>query len=211
MEVQKVEGVGDPGGRGGKISAMARCNECSACVLVHQAREKYSGSSKINKKKLKKAERHNKCENPKSTNKRRRINELENLNSAGHGGEIRGEVVPPPPLTELPLDPADRAARPGDLAETPISNEAEHNEYLRIVLECTKISETSTSRDVLAEAKSMIPKMRGLLVPNLRSEVDYTEASKDCSNILYKWTNNEVAGTRAFIPNVADRDECYTS
>ena len=190
---------------------MGRCNECVACIVVHEARQKYAGTSKKNKNKVKFAERHNKCENPTSTNKKRRINELENLRSAGHGSRIRREVDPPPSLTELQMDPADRAARPGDLIEAPISNDAEHDEYLRIVLQCTQTAEASLSEDVRVEARSMIPKMKGLLVPKLRAEVDFTEALKDCSHIHYKWLNNEAAGTRAFIPDINDRDDCYSA
>ena len=112
---------------------MGRCNECSACKVVLEARKKFAGSSKSKKNKIKHAENNNKCEKPTPSCKKRRINEVENLRSAGHGGRIRSEVAPLPSLAELQLDPADRAARPGDLTEAPISDDAEHDKYLRVV------------------------------------------------------------------------------
>ena len=190
---------------------MGRCNECSACKVVLDARKKFAGSNKNNKNKIKHAERHNKCEKPTPSCKRRRINEVANLRSAGHGGQHRSEVAPPPSLAELQLDPADRAARPGDLTKTPISDDGEHDEYLRVVSLCTETAKSSSSQDVLVEAKSMIPKMRKLLDPKHRDEVDFSEAAKDCSTIHCKWLNNEPAGTRAFIPDVDDRGECYSA
>lgn len=57
----------------------------------------------------------------------------------------------------------------------------------------------------------MIPKMRKLLGPEAKSEVDFSEASKDASNILAKWSNDDVAGTRAFIPDLQFRDDCYAA
>ena len=116
---------------------MGRCNECSACKVVLEARKKYCGKHKNNKNKVKHAERQNKCENPPPSSKKRRINEVENLRSAGHGGQLRLEVAQSPTLAELQNDPVDRAARPGDLTEAPISNDAEHDEYLRVVSLCT--------------------------------------------------------------------------
>ena len=190
---------------------MGRCSECSACKVVLEARKTFGGTNKNNKNKVKRAERQNKCENPTPLLKKRRINEVENLHSSGQGGRIQFEVFPPPSLAELQLDPADRAARPGDLTEAPISDDAEHDEYLRVVSLCTEAANSSSSLDVLAEAKSMIPKMRKLLDPKLRDEVDFSEATKDCSNIHRKWLNNQAAGRRAFIPDDNDRDECYSA
>ena len=57
----------------------------------------------------------------------------------------------------------------------------------------------------------MIPKMRKLLDTKIRDEIDFSEAAKDCSNIHCKWLYNESAGRRAFIPDVNDRDECYSA
>ena len=57
----------------------------------------------------------------------------------------------------------------------------------------------------------MLNKIRGLLTPQLRNKVDYKEATKDCNNIAVMWLKNEAAGTRAFTPDVNDRDECYAS
>ena len=119
-------------------------------------------------------------------------------------------MFPPPFLAKLQLDLADRAARPGNLTEAPISDDAEHNKYLRVISLCAVTANSSSSPDVLAEAKSMIAKMRKLLDPKLRDEVDFSEASMDCSNIHCKWLNNEPAGRRAFIPDINDPDECYS-
>ena len=57
----------------------------------------------------------------------------------------------------------------------------------------------------------MLIKMRGLLASQSRNEVDYKEATKDCSNIAVMWLKNEAAGIRAFIPDINDRDQCYAT
>jgi len=51
--------------------------------------------------------------------------------------------------------------------------------------------------------------MRGLLDPAVKGEVDYAEASKDGSNILAQSMIGNTFGTRTFIPDLKDRDECY--
>ena len=118
---------------------------------------------------------------------------------------------PPPSLSDISMDPLDRASRTRNLSESPFSNDADFDEYLGQVLACQKIADESRSPNVLDESKSMITKMRGLLTPQLRDEVDYKEATKDCSNIAVMWLKNEAAGTRAFIPDVNDRDQCYAA
>ena len=57
----------------------------------------------------------------------------------------------------------------------------------------------------------MIRKMRGLLHPSMKSEVDYVEAAKDGSNILVQWSHGYAAGAMAFIPDLSDHDLCYAA
>ena len=57
----------------------------------------------------------------------------------------------------------------------------------------------------------MIPKMRKLLSPAAKSEVDFREAAKDASNILSKLSNDDVTCTRVFIPGLQFRDNCYAA
>ena len=57
----------------------------------------------------------------------------------------------------------------------------------------------------------MVPKMRGLLAPSAKYEVDFDEARQECTNILTAWTNGNAAGTRAFIPDIEYRDECMAA
>ena len=51
--------------------------------------------------------------------------------------------------------------------------------------------------------------MKGLLDPSVKYEVNFAKAARDCSNILIQWSKGKLAGTRAFIPDLNDRDECY--
>ena len=62
---------------------------------------------------------------------------------------------------------------------------------------------------VVTEGPSMISKMRGLLTPSIKCEVDYEEASKNVCNVLIHWQKGETVGKRAFIPDVKDCDDCY--
>ena len=57
----------------------------------------------------------------------------------------------------------------------------------------------------------MLAKIRGVLTPQLRNEVEYKEATKYCNNIAFMGLKIEAAGTRAFIPDVNDRDQCYAA
>ena len=57
----------------------------------------------------------------------------------------------------------------------------------------------------------MIPKMRGLLKPTSKDEVDFAEATKDCSKNFMWWVDNQPAGNRAFIPDDTDREVCFSA
>ena len=113
---------------------MPRCRECRPCIEVLEARAKYKGGNKALQKKLKRIEKSNQCEDPQKATKKQRINEADNLRSAGYGGEIKGEVKPPPALSKILMDPTDRASRPGNLSESPFSNDADLDECLVQVL-----------------------------------------------------------------------------
>ena len=52
------------------------------------------------------------------------------------------------------------------------------------------------------DARTVIPKMRGLLAPAAKSKVDFCEEMKNASNIPAKWLNDDITGTRAFIPDL---------
>ena len=188
---------------------MARCKQCESCAAVIEYRGKHK--SKIDKKKVKKFETANPCSNP-STGMCARISEAELLVAAGHGGEIRGEYNPLPSAEEAELERAGRKARPkGCLDEEQTFDDKAFDEYGKLVLKCTEAAKDSPSADVKLEARTIIPKMRRLLDPSMKSEVDYDEATKDGSNILAKWQTGEAAGTSAFIPDIQYRDDCYAA
>ena len=85
-------------------------------------------------------------------------------------------------------------ARPeGSFKESNGFDEAAFDEYATLVLECTQVAEATESVDVKQEGPSMIKKMRGLLHPSVKSEVDYEEAVKDVSNVRLMWTMNAPA------------------
>ena len=192
------------------ISEMGRCGQCPSCVVVFEFR----ASNKKNCKKIKKCEYANPCVNPTTTNSKRKISEVEALFAAGHDGEIRGEfgAVPVPSTDGGGVDRATRKARPsGSLLEEPPFDYDAYDEYADIIRQCTQASNDTQCRGVKEEARTMIPKMRKLLAPQAKSEVDFREATKDASNILAKWSNDDVAGTRAFIPDLQFRDNCYAA
>ena len=187
---------------------MGRCKKCDSCLLVLEFKNNNKG--KQNLKKYKRFDTANPCTNP--TAKRARISETEKLFAGGHGGQIRGEIQPVPSVEDATLERADREARPkGSLMEDDPFNQEAFDEYLDLVNKCTQKAKQSTSADVKAEASSMIRKMRGLLHPSVKSEVDYAEATKDTSNILVQWSHGYAAGAKAFIPDLGDRDLCYAA
>ena len=75
-------------------------------------------------------------------------------------------------------------------------------------MKCGDAAKSTSSDDVLAEYSNMLSKMRGLMQPNLRCKVDYSEAEKYLSNVWHKWHNNQAASTWAFILDVNDQDDC---
>jgi len=187
---------------------MGRCKNCEGCSAVLEFKENNKGSKNFAKK-LKKYEKANPCTNP--TAKRAKISEVGSLFAAGHGGKIRGEHQPIPSVEEAALEAAARKARPkASLKEAKFNQEA-FDEYSDLVLKCTNAAAKSSSADVKLESRSMIPKMRGLLDPSVKDEVDYAEATKDTNNILAQWEQDKAAGTRAFIPDLQFRDECYAA
>lgn len=99
----------------------------------------------------------------------------------------------------------------GSLLEEPYFDDEAYNEYADIARQCTKAAKDAQCRGVQAEARTMIPKMRDLLALATKSEVDFREATKDTSNVLAKWSNDNVADTRAFIPDLEFCHDCYAA
>ena len=97
-----------------------------------------------------------------------------------------------------------RAGGPDTYFESPCSDDATVEQYQKIVLECSRLAETTSSPDAKVEAPGMIKKMRALLDPKLRREVDFEEATQGCSNTLAEWSKGNCAGTRAFMPGTVD-------
>jgi len=89
---------------------MGRCNACASCVAVIEFRSQHTG--RRNTKRVKKFETLNKCTDPTAQNKKRRISELDSLYSAGHGGEVRGEISAVLSLEEVSLESEACAACP---------------------------------------------------------------------------------------------------
>ena len=186
---------------------MPRCNKCSTCLSVIDFRKQ----NKKNRTKIKRFEFNNACEDTTLPIKKRRLTEVQALNTAGckvDSGRVVGLLSPP--NISSPLD--ERSARPnGDLNEDIYFNVEKYDEYAELVLQCTQTLEASQSSDVVSEGPSMIAKMRGLLDPSVKFEVDYDEAVKDISHVLFMWKMDGAAGKRAFIPDIADRDLCYNA
>ncbi len=188
---------------------MARCNQCVPCQRVIEFRVKQKGKAR-NRKNLKKFENCNKCTNPIPSSKKRKYTEVELLSAGGHGGETRREL-----RTDENVHLSSRNGRTtrpsGSLKEEDWFDEEAYTEYERIVLQCGETAKTSDSEAVKTEAPSMLAKMRRLLEPSIRTEVDYKEATVDLSNVLASWMMGKAAGTKAFIPDTRDRDEIYAA
>ena len=107
---------------------------------------------------------------------------------------------------------ATRKGRPsGSLLEEPPLDYGVYDECADIVRQCTQASKDTQCRGAEEEARTIIPKTRKLLSPAAKSEVDFCEATKDANNILSKWSNDDVAGTRSFTPNLPFRYDCYAA
>ena len=54
-------------------------------------------------------------------------------------------------------------------------NDEKYDEYVALVLQCNQTFLDSESSDVIAEGPSIMSKMRGLINPGVKFEVDYEE------------------------------------
>lgn len=192
---------------------MPRCNTCSMCLEVLDYRKAHKQKRYV--KKVKRYEFSHPCGDDAAPSKKMRMTEAQSLDSTGyevHGGRLRGVNAAITATPNSPVALTERSARPKDsLSEDIYFNHKSFDKYADIVLQCTQTYESTASSDVKAEGPSMIFKMRGLLSPSVKCEVDYEEASKDVCNVLLHWQKGEAAGKRAFIPDINDRDDCYAA
>ncbi len=188
---------------------MGRCNNCEVCAEVAA----FKKANKTNKKKIKRFETANKCTNPTLNTRKRRINEVEQLGEvAVQGGQVRQEYGGVLELNDSSLDPSERSSRPQrSLKEDTIFDADKFDEYLKAVKKCSELGTKSSNKDVRDEAESMIPKMQRLMDADVKYEVDFGEAVQDLSNIYLWWMDDQPAGTRAFIPDLRDREICLAA
>ena len=111
----------------------------------------------------------------------------------------------------MPIVAGAQARGPNTYFESTCSDDVAVEQYQNIVLECSRLAETTSSPDVKVEGPGIIKKRRALLDPKLRREVDFEEATQGCSNILAEWSKGTCAGTRAFIPGIVYRDRCIAA
>ena len=129
---------------------MARWNICSPCVKVIQTRLNHPSTGKRNKNTVNKYEKDNPCEDLNPTNKRRKIMEAEILHSAGHGGQIWGEITLAPYLSDMNIDPEARADHPNDLTKNLFLDDATYDAYVAIFMKYGDVAKSTSSADVLA-------------------------------------------------------------
>lgn len=193
---------------------MARCKGCANCVAVVSFKDLTRG--KRNVKKVKRFETANPCTNKIVSTRKRSVNELEQLGAvAVQGGQFRRGSVQEKQLVNVklgattPTDPHSRASRPiCSLKEPTAFDQESFDKFLQLVKQCEDAASAATNHEVAMESTSMIKKMRRLLHPTMRDQVDYEEATKDCSNIFLWWIDNQPAGSNAFIPTYEDREIC---
>ena len=84
---------------------MGRCGTCQAClhVIAYKAR----WNRKRNDKKVKRYAGKNPCKQTTASSSKRRLNELDNLSSMGHGGQVRWEILPVRDENDIQMDRAD--------------------------------------------------------------------------------------------------------
>jgi hypothetical protein len=190
---------------------MPRCNECPTCLSVIEFRN----INRKNRKKVKRYESNNVCEDTTLPAAKRRLTEVQALDTANYevnSGRIVGISTSHQPTPYVDSDSKARAAHHDESYDESIDFDyVLFDKYAQLVLQCSEISEASTSSDVKLETPSMISKMRGLLDPKVKAEVDYEEAAKDASNVWLQWSQGHAAGKRAFIPTIEDRNECFAA
>ena len=84
----------------------------------------------------------------------------------------------------------------GNLNDDRFFNQNANDDYTQIVLWCTQTFKTTESKYVMDEGPSMIAKMKDLLDPLVKFEVDCEEVAKDVCNVLMHWQNNSAAGKK---------------
>ena len=190
---------------------MPRCNECTTCLSVIEFRK----SNRKNRKKIKRYESNNVCEDNTLPAAKRRLTEVQALDTVNYevnSGRVVDINIYHQPILYVNTDSKVRATRPDGSYDKNIDfDEVAFDNYAQLVLRCNDIAKTTVSSDVKLETLSMISKMRGLLNPKVKAEVDYEEAAKDASNVWLRWSQGEAAGKQAFIPTIEDHNECYAA
>ena len=90
--------------------------------------------------------------------------------------------------------PSSRSKGNINFNETKDFNDENYDEDVALVLQCNQTSFDYESSNVIAEGPSMISKMRGLINPAVKFEVDYEETVEDISNVLFMWRMNSATG-----------------
>ena len=84
------------------------------------------------------------------------MTESETLHADGHGGRIRRDIYSDPLPIEMPIVEGARDGGPETYFESPCSDDVAVKQYQNIVLECSRLAETTSSPDVKAEGPGMI-------------------------------------------------------
>ena len=132
---------------------MPRCNECTTCLSVIEFRK----SNRKNRKKIKRYESNNVCEDNTLPAAKRRLTEVQALDTAnyqGNSGRAVGINLCHQPTLYVESDSKKRAARPGGSYDKNIDfDQVAFGNYAQLVLQRNAIVKTT----VLSDAKLKIP------------------------------------------------------
>ena len=90
----------------------------------------------------------NPCKQTTAPSRKRRLNELEDLSSMGHSGQVRGETLPIMDVNDIQMNCADRESRPTNSMNDNNFDAVAFHKYCQIVYRCDKVSKTSSSEGV---------------------------------------------------------------
>ena len=102
--------------------------------------------------------------------------------------------------------PTHRSSRDGPLEgamEEKDYDEKSFSAYSELVDKCVALDPQG---DVAHEYQSIILKMKSILSPDVRPEVDYEEAYRDVYTVYMAWSVGNAVGKSAFVLDVRERD-----
>ena len=174
----------------------SRCGECDSCVHVDAA---YLLPKKRREKERKKRHISHPCANVGVDSSKSKISEAEKLTSS----EVRNKFVRMDGVSQASI--TERAAKPCNTSfKEGVYDIQLFTKFSSLVNDCQSVS--AKTQDIAKESPALLQKMADYLDPTVRHEIDYDQATNDCTVVFLRWCKGETIGFGALSMPLPERD-----